>query len=136
MIACSRAGAVSFLSEGWGGRVSDKEITANSGILSLVERGDLILADRGISIESELAIQGAVLKIPSFTKGKKQLTAKEVEKSRQLSNVRIHIERVIGRLRKFNILNSTIPIQQVDLLDNVLTAICALVNLNRSVVPQ
>ena len=97
-----------------------------------MERGDLILADRGFSIESELAM----LKIPSFTKGKKQLTAKEVEKSRQPSNVRIHIERVIGRLRKFNSLNNTIPIQQVDLLDNVLTTICALVNLNRSVVPQ
>ena len=120
----------------WGGRVSDKEITAKSGFLSLVERGDLILADRGFFIESVLAMQGAVLKIPSFTKGKKQLTAKEVEKSRQLSNVRIHIESVIGRLRKFNILNNTIPIQQIDLLDDVLTTICALVNLNRSVVPQ
>lgn len=134
LISCTPAGAVSFLSEGWGGRVSDKEITLKSGFLNLVERGDLVLADRGFTIEVELATQGATLKIPAFTKGKSQLPAADVDKSRQLANVRIHIERVIGRLRKFNILNTTIPISQVDLLDDVMVVVCGLVNLNRSVV--
>ena len=134
LVACTPAGAVSIISEGWGGRVSDKEITSKSGFLDLVENGDLVLADRGFTIEEELATRGATLKIPSFTKGKSQLSASSVDNSRKIANVRIHIERVIGRLRKYDILNTTIPTTQADLLDDILVAISGLVNLNPSVV--
>jgi hypothetical protein len=55
--------------------------------------GDQILADRGLTIVDDFAgYCSAELIIPSFTKGKKQLSAKEVETSRKISSVRIHIE--------------------------------------------
>ena len=47
------------------------------------------------------------MKFPSFTKGKKQLSM--VDTARQLSRVRIHVERVIGLLR----LESTLPINLI-----------------------
>ena len=119
LIGISPAGAVTFLSHGWGGRVSDKEITIKSS---------------GFFIGDELAVKGATLCIPSFTRGKNQMSAKEVEESRRISNVRIHVERVIGRLKNFKILSSIIPISQVDLVNDVMISICALVNLNKSVV--
>lgn len=134
LIACSPSGSVSFLSLGWGGRVSDKEITIKSGFLDLVENGDMVLADRGFLIEQELATRGAFLKIPEFTRGKDQMSAADVDRSRQIANVRIHIERVIGRLRKFMILNTTIPITQVDLMDKVMVVVCALVNISKGIV--
>ena len=62
------------------------------------------------------------------------MSAKEVKKSRKISNVRIHVERVIGRLRDFRIMQSIIPITQVSLLDYVMIVIAALVDLNNSVV--
>ncbi|KAK0139953.1 THAP domain-containing protein 1 [Merluccius polli] len=83
------------------GRVSDKQITAESGFYDLLEVNDEILADRGFTIRDELALCGATLRIPHFTRGKKQLSAQEVETSRRLSNVRIHIERIIGRWKTF-----------------------------------
>ena len=50
----------------------------------------------------------AQVKISPFTKGKNQLSKTEVDNSRQLSRVRIHVERVIGVVRqKFTILEST-----------------------------
>ena len=134
LIGISPAGAVTFLSAGWGGRVSDKQITIESGFLKKVMPGDCILADRGFLIEDELNRVGAYLKIPKFTKGKSQLPAKDVDDSRKLSNVRIHVERVIGQLKKFRLLQNTIPISQVDLLDNAMIVISALVNLRKSVV--
>ena len=87
LIGISPAGAISFLSPGWGGRVSDKQITKESGFFKLLEPRDEVLADRGFLIRDELAAYGATLRIPHFTKGKKQLSAQEVDTSRQLSRV-------------------------------------------------
>ena len=134
LIGISPVGAVTFLSVGWGGRISDKQITIESGFLKKVLPGDCILADRGFSIEDELNRVEAYLKIPKFTKGKSQLPAKDVYDSRKLSNVRIHVERVIGQLKKFRLLQNTIPISQVDLFDNAMIVSSALVNLRKSVV--
>ena len=136
LIGISPAGAVIFLSEGWGRGVSDKEITVESGFLSKITHGDCILADRGFLIEDELGRKGAYLKIPKFTKGKKQLPASYVHHSRHLSNARIHVERIIGQLKKFQILQKTIPISQVDLLDDIMIVVSAAVNSNKSVVPK
>ena len=59
------------LSVGWGGRVSDKQITKESAFFTDVSVADCILADRGFDIKEELNALGATLKILSFTKGKK-----------------------------------------------------------------
>ena len=77
LIGITLAGAVSFLSYGWGGRASDKMITLNSSVLEMVSHDDCILADRGFLKEEELAARG-VLKIPAFTLEKKQLQGRDV----------------------------------------------------------
>ena len=97
LVGITPSRAVSFLSAGWGGRVSDKEITLNSGFLDKVTFGDCVLADRGFLIEEELTTRGAVLRIPAFTRGKTQMSAKDVDMPRQIAHVRIHVERVIGQ---------------------------------------
>ena len=134
LIGITPAGAVNFLSQGWGGRVSDKELTIRSKFFDKLQHHDTVLADRGFTIEEEWATYGATLKIPHFTGEKVQMSAKEIEKSRKISIVRIHVERVIGRMKDFRIMQSIIPITEVSLLDNVIIVIAALVNLNNSVV--
>jgi hypothetical protein len=69
------------------------------------------------------------LRMPLFTLGKKQLSTMEVHKSKWLSNVRIHVERVIGKMRNYLILQSTIPVNQVRLLDDIVVIIAALTNI-------
>jgi hypothetical protein len=136
LIGITPAGAISFLSSGWGGRASDKVITLDSGFLGKLEHGDEILADRGFLVREDLASVGATLRIPSFTKGKSQLPGSCVDTSRQLSRVRIHVERVIGQLKTFKILNTVIPISQVDMLDDILTICAGLTNLRGAVVAR
>ena len=52
--------------------------------------------------------------IPAFTRGKPQLSGEEVENSRKIANVRIHIEHAIGLLRRrFTILTGVMPIKLV-----------------------
>ena len=123
--------------------MSDKVITQKCGFLDMIEGGDLILADRGFNIADELLIRGAKLEIPAFTKGKNQLSAREVEKSRQIAHVRIHVERVIGQMKqKFTILQGTLPISlikrpadtDVATVDKIVIVTAALVNLCNSIV--
>lgn len=97
LIGITPQGSISFISKGWGGRVSDQHLTENCGLLSNLNPGDLILADRGFNIHEAAGMFCAEVKIPPFTKGKKQLTPREIDRSRQLSRVRIHVERVIDR---------------------------------------
>ena len=138
LIAISPTGAIIFVSKCWGGRVSDKHITAHSGFLDKLLHGDLVLADRGFDITEPLALRGAALAIPPFTKGKPQLSQKEVETARALSRVRIHVERAIGRLKNYKILQSTLPITLVKAptdnefatIDKILLVCAALCNLH------
>ena len=58
----------------------------------------MIIADRGFSCAIYAHMALAEIKIPLFAKGKKQFEKVEVDWSRELSTVRIHVEHVIGIL--------------------------------------
>ena len=136
-------GSICFISNGWGGRVSDKFITENCGILNKINPGDTILADRGFNIKETIGIFCATVKIPAFTKGKKQLAGIDVEQTRGIANLRIHVERVIGNLRsKYTFLSDVQPIDYLTckndeptILDMAVTVSSCLCNLCDSVVP-
>ena len=137
-------GAIVFVSDTWGGRVSDKYLTEHSGMLSKLLPGDVVLADRGFDIAELVGMMQATLHLPAFTKGKSQLSALEVEETRTIANVRIHIERVIGMVKqKYPILQSTIPIdfvkkrvgEDVPLIDRIVRICCALTNVCNGIVP-
>ena len=96
--------------------------------------GDCLLADQDFNINEELCALGATLTVPSFMKGKKRHSDGEVDISRQLSSVQIHVEHVIGRIKKFRLLHTTLPLNQVDPLDVIRVIACGLVNMNNSVV--
>ena len=94
IIGISPQGSVTFIPAGWGGggRVSDKHIVQKSGILANLFPGDIVMADRGFKIDEDVAFYQAKLVIHPH----------EVEKTRKIANVHIHVERVIGLvIRKF-----------------------------------
>ena len=132
------------MSNAWGGRTSDKFLTENCGILNKLVPGDMVMADRGFTIHESVAFKRSEPVIPAFTKGKKQLDPLDVEKTRNISNVRIHVERVIGLLRrKYTILQGTLsaefwmsnPTSPTPVIDHILRVCSALVNIFPSVVP-
>lgn len=100
-----------FVCDSWGGRVSDKYLTCESGLLKKLLPGDIFIADQGFDITEDVALMQASLEISAFTKGMTQLSPVDVEKTRKLANLRIHIGRVIGTTRqRFSIFSSTLPI--------------------------
>ena len=142
LIGIAPQGAVTFISEAWGGRASDKHITENSSLLEKRLPGDLILADRWFDIEDSVAVFYAKVEIPDFTRGKKQLSPLEVEHSRKIAASRIHVK--CGNVRrKYTVLQGTLPIDYLiksegathTTIDKIVTACCALTNICDSVVP-
>uniref|UniRef100_A0A1X7SVZ4 DDE Tnp4 domain-containing protein n=1 Tax=Amphimedon queenslandica TaxID=400682 RepID=A0A1X7SVZ4_AMPQE len=145
LIAVTPTGSICFISKAWGGCVSDKVITQESGFLRKICRGDKVMADRGFNIEEDLAVIGAQLLIPPFTRGKSQLSGKEVVTARHIARARVHVEHVIGQLRKkYKILRNTLPISLIKCpsdkhrtnctIDRILIATAALTNLSPTVV--
>ena len=123
--------------------MSDRHLTQKCGFLQLLEKDDLVLADRGVNIEENLRFYGANLAIPAFTRGKKQLSLKEVEESKRLSRVRIHVERVIELLKqKYTVLEGPLPVNLIKYksdgeyatVNKLVHACAALTNLCDSVV--
>ena len=142
LIGITPQGSISFISHGWGGRTSDKCITESCGILNKLLPGDLVLADRGFDIADSVGLFCAQVNIPSFTKGRSQLSATDVETTRKIAHVRIHVERVIGLVRnKYTIMQGKVPIDfmcheegEIPPIDKIVTVCCALVNYSASVV--
>lgn len=70
LIGISARSSIVFEFESWGGRASDKHVTEKSGILDKLVAGDVVLADRGFTVDESVNNRGAFLNIPAFTKGK------------------------------------------------------------------
>ena len=143
LIGCCPQGAISFISKGWGGRVSNKHLTENCGLLTKLLPGDIVHVDRGFDIQDSVGMMCAELIIPASTKGKTQLTTLDVGKTRKRAHLRIHVERVLGVVRqKYTILQGPVPIdylmskvsEKYTTMDKVVFVCCALSNLCESVI--
>ena len=109
------------------GGTSDKMVTYDSGILSHLKAGDLILADKGFLIH-DIMPEGAFLNLPAFLRGKKQFTKEEAIFSRKLARSRIHVERAIERMRNYAILEK-ISAKERSYCDIIVQVCGVLVNL-------
>ena len=122
-------GAFNFVSKGYSGKTSDKELVKCSEFLNVLLPGDKILADRGFLIREEVVLRHAELIMPPGKKGQSQMTSAQVAKTKKIANRRIVVEQAIRRLKTFRILQTEIPISSINLLDDCLIICCATSNL-------
>ena len=101
LVGCTPNGVLSFVSDVYGGRVADKELTKRSGILQKLDFGDSIMADRGFDIEDILP-DGIHSNVPPFLGGRKQLEQDEVLQTR-IATLWIHVEKCIERIKNYRI---------------------------------
>ena len=141
LVGITPSGAFCFISQAWGGRVTDRHLAANCGFLNLLETDDVILADRGFRIGDLLSEKNAKLIIRASTKNKNQLSAEEVRQSRKMSRVRVYIERAIRKMKTYKILESNLSIsmfkkndRDFSTIDKILVIICALCNMSNPII--
>ena len=128
LVGIMPSGAITFVSKLYSGSISDQSIVQKSGFLDKLENGDDVMADRGFNIRHHVLPKGATLNIPSFTYGKR-LSSKAIKRSRKIAQVRIHVERAIRRMKTFRILSGVIPIRFRFQLNQVITIVTVLCNL-------
>ena len=132
-ISITPSGSVSFMSEGWGGLVSDKELVHKSGYLDKLQRGDHIVSDRSLAMTEECVSRGVIDHAPVSTKESDEINVEDIDASNHILCLRRHINRVISRLRTFRILTNSCPLSLVALLDKIVVILAAIVNLQKSV---
>ncbi|XP_069141864.1 uncharacterized protein [Argopecten irradians] len=135
LIGCDARGTLLFVSELFSGSVSDKVITEESGFYELlkslkvhgyIQDGDSIMADKGFTIGDELAKLNLKLNIPPFVRGGKQLTSGERKETQKIAKHRIHIERLIAKVKKNKILKNEIPTCMFTRINKIWTVCCHL----------
>lgn len=135
LVACTPGGTVSYISDAVGGDMSDVELVRRCGILDKLKRDDKVMADKGFSNKDDFMIGGVELITPEFRKKDIQFTVAKNVINAEVSNARIHVERVIGRIKDFKILQGPIPLTLADLIDPIFTVCGCIVNLLGILVP-
>lgn len=138
LVGISPTLAVNFVSQAWGGRASDKHITLESkSLLEGLSSGESVMADRGFNISNELKKKGVKLLIPDFKgRDRPQITAQEARRSEYISRARIHIERIIQRIKTFYFLERIIRLNMQDLVEQIFTVCAYLTNFQLPVVKR
>jgi hypothetical protein len=101
LIGITPSGAVSFVSDLYVGSVTDKYITKDSGILSMCEPDDRILADKGFEIQDLCDAYKIRVDHPPILRGVSQMSDMQEKETRRIARLRIHVERLIERVKFF-----------------------------------
>lgn len=104
--------------------------------MDYIYEGDQVLADRGFPIRELLLLKRAELVLPPAGKGKAQMTSSDVQKTQKVANARIHVERVIKRLKDFKFLSQVIRITMLRHSDDILVVCAAITNLRPPIVKR
>lgn len=130
MTGVSPAGNITYISNFYGGRASDKSIFEQSDLLDKLDPGDAIMVDKGFLIEEICEVNRWKIIRPPFLKNKDQLSKEESDSNAKIASARVYIERSNQRIKNFKILGSKMPVNLVPIINNIFTVICGTVNLS------
>ena len=90
------------------------------GFLTAWYSYDEVMADGGFQITEELMMKYCTLSVPSGAEIKSQITNSEARKTKNIANLRIHVERAIKRIKSYRILKSVLPLIVLQSCDNII----------------
>lgn len=124
LIGISPSGVTTFVSDLYEGKISDNEITMRSGLFDLMQKGDAVMCDRGWTCREAAAKRGIRLITPHFLQRDGKLDLPQLVESVAIARVRIHVERIMGRIKQWHFLTRTIHLTQWDSINHIFN-VCA-----------
>ncbi|XP_062620141.1 uncharacterized protein LOC134281722 [Saccostrea cucullata] len=134
LIGITPSGAISFVSDVYEGSISDKEIFKKSKIMDKINPGDLVMVDRGFNVRDILLQKGADIVIPPFLGNRTNLSPQEEAQTRAIAKLRIHVERVIERIKKYKICKKIVPLNTLSTFSQTVFIVACLVNFQKPIV--
>lgn len=102
LISCTPDGTINFVSTGYSGRITDMQLVTESGYLNNLQPGSTVMADCGFKLLNTLLQQkGCQLCRPPIVYKKAKLSRELAREAKVIAALRVHVERVIRRIREF-----------------------------------
>ena len=122
LLGITPAGAICFISDVFGGRITDGDLIKQSGIIGKLVgegfggKGYHVMADRGFNGMAQLLMAAGMHYVapPSKRKDEKQFVRDDAKITRDVANLRIHVERAIGAVKQWRFLDRKVDSQQMD----------------------
>jgi len=94
------------------------------------------MVDKGFpTINTTLEEEHVVLVMPPFaTPNVPHFSSAEMDETYRIASVRIHVERIIQRLKIFNILNNKLPTELLPYIDDIIHLCSVITNLQPHIV--
>ena len=99
-----------------------------------IKEGDSVMADKGFEIQNHLSKFHLKLNTPPFLKNKVGFEEADVLKTQTISHHGIHVERAIGKVKRFQFFHSVIPVSFFGNINQIWTVCCLLSNMQNPVV--
>ena len=137
LIGVDANGGIVFVSQLYTGSISDKEIVIRSGFLEIPKNkvavgeilaADAVMADKGFNIGDELKKVNLRLNIPPFLANQSAFSEGDAVKTQTVAQHRIHFNRATGKVRRFQIFSSEIPVTMFGIIKQIWTECCMMSN--------
>lgn len=136
LVGATPGGLVNYVSPAYGGSTSDRQICERSNLLTLCDKGDSIMADKGFNVQDLFAPYDVTINIPTFFRKKNRMTGKTVLKDRAISSKRVHIERIIGLAKTYKILKEPLNVTETKLASEITFVCFMLCNFKPCIIPE
>ena len=124
---------INFVSNLYSGSISDKQITKECGFIEQLNPGDVIMADKGFNVQDLLALKNVRLLAPPMM-GKGKVSSKATTMTRRIAKSRVHVERMIRKLKCFQLIRGVIPLTLKPYASSIIHVCACLVNLSPSII--
>ena len=128
LVGITPTGVVSLIPPLWTGPIRDKEIVKQSGLLNLLQAGNVVMAEKGFLIWDLLAFKKVQLVSPVYCRGPR-LSVKGTTHTCCVASLHTHDERNLLKLKQFRILSGVIPLLMKPMLERIIFICAALTNL-------
>lgn len=135
LIGCTTNGFISFVSKFYGGRKGYAEVARNSGLLDLLEPGDVVIATKASpDVRSAVKNTGKeiLLAMPRRSQGN-DFFIEGISEAEIVASVCVQTARTMQRIKSYNIL-SKLRVNMLPYSDNILFMCCVLANVQSRII--